>query len=112
MKIFDNFKENLELMRENSKMRISKKEIEEAFSDLQQKYINLLEWKSNQFDLYLTYQEQCESLVKDKKDLKRQLAEGNEEILSLTDKNHELCLQIEKLEKKIKKLNQKSEKSA
>ena len=85
MKILDIFKENMGLVKENSKMRISKKQIEYALSDIQQKYINLLEWKSNQFDLYLTYQEQCENLIKDKRDLKKQLAETNEICNSVTD---------------------------
>lgn len=104
MKILDIFKENMGLVKENSKMRISKKQIEYALSDIQQKYINLLEWKSNQFDLYLKYQEQCEELIKDKKDLKKQLAETNEICNSVTDNNEILKKQIDKLERKIKRM--------
>lgn len=103
MKILNYFKENIELLKENTRMRRGKKEVEIAYSDIQQKYINLLEWKSEQYDLYLKYQEQCEELIKDKRDLKKQFAEANEMINSLTNIKTELENQIEKLEKKVKK---------
>ena len=98
MKILNYFKENIELLKENARMRRSKKEVEIAYSDIQQRYINLLEWKSEQHDLYLKYQQQCEELIKDKKDLKKQLAEEYEKNNSL--KNAQIELENKKFKTK------------
>lgn len=98
------FKSDKDLLNENSKMRRSKKQVESDYTELKDKYIELLEWKSEQFDLYINYQNQCETLMIEKRDLKKQLAEMNEKCHSLTESNEELTKQIEKMERKIKRM--------
>lgn len=103
------FKFDKDLLHENSKMRRSKKQIESDYTELKDKYIELLEWKSEQFDLYINYQNQCEILMIEKKDLKKQVAEMNENCNSLEICKIDLEKQIEKLNRKIKRLEKKGE---
>ena len=86
MKLFDWFNNKNSLINENSKIKKGKKEIEQKYNNLlecleevNKKYVNLLEQKSEQFDLYVKYQKLCEEFSKDKKDLKKQLAETQKE---------------------------------
>lgn len=74
MILIDLFKDKNKLSYENMKMRKCKFEIEQEknllqndLRELQSKYIELLESKSEQFDLYVKYQNQCEELIKEKK---------------------------------------------
>lgn len=103
------FKLDKDLLHENSRMRRSKKKIESDYTELKDKYIELLEWKSEQFDLYINYQNQCETLMIEKKDLKKQVAEMTENYNSLELCRNDLQKQIEKLNRKIKRLEKKSE---
>lgn len=119
MKIIDWFKDKKQLIDENSKIKKGKESVENKFNlmledldDIQKKYINILEQKSEQFDLYIKYQNQCDELTKEKRELKKQLAETNEICNSLTDSNDNLTKQVEKLERKIKRLENKNGKTA
>lgn len=114
MKLIDNFKENRELIKENSKIRKGKHNIEQKYNQaledmdtIKKKYIDLLENKSEQFDLYISYQKQCDELAKEKRELKKQLAEANEMCNSLTDINDELSKDNDKLKRKIERLEKK-----
>lgn len=119
MKFIDWFKAKNKLINENSKMRHSKKNLEEKYNNLLEekneisnKYLALLEQKSERFDLYIQYQEQCVVLNNDKKELKKQLAESNEKYNVATHEKSNMQDEISKLEKKIKRLEKKNEKSA
>ena len=97
MKLIDWFKSKNKLIVENNIIKKSKKNVEEKYSllfekysEISNKYINLLEEKSQQFDLYIKYQKLCEELSKDKKELKKQLAETQEECNSLITIKDEL----------------------
>ena len=118
MKMFDYLKDKKQLIDENSKIKKGKESIEnkinlilEDLDDIQKKYINILEQKSEQFDLYIKYQNQCDELTKEKRELKKQLAETNEICNSLTESNESLIKQIEKLERKIKRMEKQNDKS-
>lgn len=111
MRLVDVFKEKWQIADENMKMRKGKFEVEQKLIDkdkeleeLNKKYINLLEEKSEQFDLYVKYQEQCVSYANDKRELKKQLAESNEKCTMLSLQNEELIKKIDKLERKTKTL--------
>lgn len=122
MRIVDVFKEKWQIVDENMKMRKGKFETEQKLIDkgreleeINKKYINLLEEKSEQFDLYVKYQEQCVSYANEKRELKKQLAESNEKCTMLSLQNEELIKKIDKLERKtktainqLKKQNEKS----
>ncbi len=115
----DWFKEKEQLISENTKIRKSKKNIEEKYNklleekdELNSKYIYLLEQKSEQFDLYVKYQNQCVDLATEKRELKKQLADSNISCNSLLKDNQEYELTIEKLERKIKRMEKKNEQSA
>lgn len=117
MRIFSLIKEKGQLIDENMKIRKGKYDVEQKYNqlledidDIQKKYTCLLEQKSEQFDLYIKYQQQCEELSKGKKELKKQLAETNEMCNSLTDVNHEMTIKIEELERKLKRLENQNEK--
>lgn len=99
----DWFKEKINLASQNNKIRRNKKQLEKKYilvidemSELNSKYIALLEEKSQKFDLYINYKTQCEELVKEKRELKRQNALLAETINSQEE-------EILKLSKKIKK---------
>lgn len=111
MRLIDWFKEKKQLIDENYKIKKGKKTIEEKYNqilddldEIQKKYINILEEKSEKFDLYINYQTQCEELTKDKKELKKQLADSTTIINSLKTDNEEIQKKYEKIENKIKKL--------
>ena len=119
MKLIDWFKNKKQLIDENSKIRKGKENVEcklrkllEQLDEMQKKYINILEEKSGQFDLYIKYQNQCENLIKEKKELKKQFAEKNEKYNLLNESNDLLTKQNEKLSRKIKRMENKNEKSA
>ena len=78
-----------QVKKEKEKICNSKKIIEdcyeklkESFDEIQKKYIELLEEKSEKFDLYLSYKEQCKNLTDEKKKLKKEVA-------LLKEKRHE-----------------------
>lgn len=105
------------LIDENAKIRKGKREVEDKYNQMlediemiQKKYTSLLEEKSEHFDLYIKYQQQCEELAKEKRNLKKQLAETNEMCNSLTEINEEMSDTIEKLNHKIERLEKKNEK--
>ncbi len=111
MRIVDVFKEKWQIVDENMKMRKGKFETEQKLIDkgreleeINKKYINLLEEKSEQFDLYVKYQEQCVSYANEKRELKKQLAESNEKCTMLSLQSEELIKKIDKLERKTKTL--------
>lgn len=117
--ILDWFKEKEQLIDENMKIRKGKFDIEQRYNTMlndmeiiQQKYIDLLEKKSEQFNLYIKYQNQCDDLAKEKRELKKHLAETNELCNSLTDSNNNLTKQVERLERKIKRLENENGKTA
>ena len=121
MKFIDWFKNKKQLIDENAKIKKGKENIESKFNqmledldEIKSKYINLLEQKSEKFDLYIKYLNQCDDLTKEKRELKRQLAESTEMYITLSKTNEELNKQNEKLERKIKKIEKssKNEKSA
>lgn len=103
MSILNLFRDNEKLENENTKMRFGKKQVERRYNELNEKYVELLEWKSEQFDLYLDYQKRCEELTKEKRDLKRQLADTTEELKVQTD-------HVSILEGKLNKTKQKATK--
>ena len=118
MKLFDWFNNKNSLINENSKIKKGKKEIEQKYNNLlecleevNKKYVNLLEQKSEQFDLYVKYQKLCEEFSKDKKDLKKQLAETQEEWTSLNTKNEELNKRNMRFERKIKRMEKQTNES-
>ena len=99
------FKEKFDLVNQNRIMRTSKKQLEKKYTkvideinELNSKYISLLEEKSEKFDLYLYYKSQCEELVKERRELKRQNA-----LLTETVNSQEQ--EILKLSKKTKSKN-------
>ncbi len=119
MKFIDWFKDKAKLINENDKMRKGKNAVElkyqtlqSDYTDISKKYVAFLEQKSEKFDLYIKYQEQCEKLAEERRELKKQLAEANEKYTTLGDTNVELSRKIEKLERKIKRLEKKNEPSA
>lgn len=90
----DWFKDKLNLANQNGRIRKSKRKIEknykdlvEEMSELNSKYTNLLEQKSEQFDLYLHYKKQCEELTKEKREMKKEIALLNEKVKILENKN-------------------------
>ena len=112
----EKFKDEEEL--EVEKIKKGKMQIEEKYhllledmDSLSSKYISLLEQKSERFDLYVDYQNQCADLLKEKKELKKQLAESTETCRTLTECNEELLKQVEKLERKIKRMEKQNAKS-
>lgn len=116
MRIFDWFKEKQTLIEENMEIRKGKFVVEQKLSEIvsrneetTNKYIDLLEQKCEGFDLYVKYQNQCLELSNEKRELKKQLAETNEICNSLTDSNYTLTKKVEKLERKIKRLENKHE---
>ena len=118
MKLFDYLKDKQQLVDENLKLRRAKHQVEQDIDSLNKdvleisnKYISLLEQKSDQFDLYVKYQKQCEDLSKEKKEIKKQLAESEEICNSLISKNEDLTKTINKLERKLKKIEKQNEKS-
>jgi len=111
MRTIDWFKSRSTLINENMKISKGKfkaenklKEVTDKLANISIKYVDLLEQKSEQFNLYIKYQNQCVELATEKKELKKQLAISNETCDELTKK-------IEKLERKIKRLEKQSEKS-
>lgn len=119
MRFIDWFKDKAKLINENDKMRKGKNAIElkmttlqSDYTDMSKKYVAYLEQKSEKFDLYIKYQEQCEKLAEERRELRKQLAEANEKCTSLGDTNIEFAKKIEKLERKIKRLEKKNEQSA
>lgn len=89
----DWFKDKLNLANQNGRIRKSKRKIEknykdlvEEMSELNSKYTNLLEQKSEQFDLYLHYKKQCEELTKEKREMKKEIALLNERIRDCEEK--------------------------
>ena len=119
MRFIDWFKDKTKLISENEKIRKEKnavelkyKTLQSDYTDISKKYVGFLEQKAEKFDLYIKYQEQCEKLTEEKKEFKRQLAETNEKCTLLGETNVELTKEIEKLERKVKRLEKKNEKSA
>lgn len=109
-KFKDLFSEKNKLINENMKIRKGKFEVEQKFNDilldldlLKDKYIDLLEKKSAQFDLYIKYQNQCLELSNEKRDLRKKCAELKEEILIKNE-------QIKFLQSEVEKNSQKSSK--
>lgn len=118
MKLFDYFKNQEDVIKEKNIICRNKKKTEKKFNqmledlnDITTKYTELLEQKSEQFDLYIKYQKQCEDLAKEKRSLKKQLAETNEMCNSLTEINEDITKNIEKLKSKIKRLEKKDGKN-
>jgi hypothetical protein len=78
-------RDRISLVKENQKIRIAKKNIEEEFEeykesvdDLKSKYIALLEEKCNGFDKYLHYEEEAKKYADKVRELKKELAEAKE----------------------------------
>ena len=116
MIIFDLFKDKIKLATENMNMRKSKFEVEqernklnEELAEIQTKYIELLEAKSNQFDLYVKYQNQCVELANEKRELKKQCAETKEALTSSEERNISYEKEVQRLKRKIKRLENELE---
>ena len=78
--------DRINLVKENEKMRKSKKRLEEEFEEykdsvdeLKDKYIALLEEKANGFDKYIHYEQECVELANKNRELKKELALANED---------------------------------
>ncbi len=124
MKILNFFKNDGELLDEISKLQNEKEkickakeqvenktsELTQELEDLQQKYISLLEEKSEKFDLYLQYQIQCKELADDKRELKKQNALLNEQLRETQQTVDSVLNDNEKLQKRLKKMEAKNEK--
>lgn len=87
------FKEKNKVISQNMKLRKSKLDLEVKYNELLEnsnkvkgKYMAILEQKSDKYDMYLKYLDKCTSLTEEKKELKKQIAQLNEEILTLTKK--------------------------
>lgn len=118
MRILEYFKDQEDIINEKNAICKNKKKTEKKFNqmledlnDITTKYTELLEQKSEQFDLYVKYQKQCEDLAKEKRSLKKQLAETNEKCNSLTDINAELAEKLKRLNSKITRLGKKDGKN-
>ena len=77
----------IELIKENETIRRKKKDLEKEFDDykeevdtLKDKYITLLEEKAKGFDLYIHYEEEAKKQADKVRELKKELAEANEQI--------------------------------
>lgn len=113
MRFINWFKEKNTLIDENMEIRKGKHKVEqklnemlETVDEIQNKYIAILEQKSEQFDLYVKYQEQCLELAKDRRELKRDLALSREEVTRLSKIIEEQEKNNKKLERKVKKLSE------
>ena len=113
MKFINWFKEKRTLIDENMKIRKGKYDIEQKFNAMledihiiENKYTEILEQKSTQFDLYVKYQNQCVELARERRELKKDLALAQEEITRLTNENEKLTKENKKLERKNKKLSE------
>lgn len=83
MKWWNNWKENGRIVKENLRMRRSKKALEESYRTLSMKYLELLETKAERFDRYLEYYDLCKELMNERRTLKRHLAKKEEIINEL-----------------------------
>lgn len=113
MRFINWFKEKNTLIDENMKIRKSKHEVEQKINEMledlhtiEKKYVSVLEQKSEGFDLYVKYQNQCIELARERRELKRDLALAQEEIARLTNENEKLEKENKKLERKNKKLSE------
>ena len=98
--------ENMEIRKGKHKVEQKLNEMLETVDEIQSKYIAILEQKSEQFDLYVKYQEQCLELAKDRRELKRDLALSREEVTRLSNIIEEQEKNNKKLERKVKKLSE------
>ena len=80
------------------------KEIAEHDRETQEKYVQLLEEKSEKFDLYLDYQNKAKELSDEVRRLKRELATALENEKKAEETSETFRADNEKLQKKITKL--------
>lgn len=80
------------------------KEIAEHDRETQEKYVQLLEEKSEKFDLYLDYQNKAKELSDEVRRLKRELATALENEKKAEETSEAFRRDNEKLQKKITKL--------
>jgi len=80
------------------------KEIAEHDRETQEKYVQLLEEKSEKFDLYLDYQNKAKDLSDEVRRLKRELATALENEKKAEETSEAFRRDNEKLQKKITKL--------
>lgn len=102
------------IVRENEKIRLSKKNLEYEFQEykdntqeLKDKYIALLEEKSKGFDMYIHYEEECIKLADERRELKKEKASLEEKLNSKDEVISQQEKTIARLEKKITKPNEK-----
>ena len=107
------FKDKNTLIDENMKIRKGKHEVEQKLNEMledihtiEKKYVDILEQKSTQFDLYVKYQNQCVELARERRELKKDLALAQEEITRLSSEITKLEKENKRLEKKNKKLSE------
>lgn len=107
------FKDKKTLIDENMKIRKGKYDIEQKFNEMledlhtiENKYVSVLEQKSEGFDLYVKYQNQCVELARERRELKKDLALTQEEITRLSNEITKLGKENKKLERKNKKLSE------
>ncbi len=79
--------DKMEVIKENTKMRASKKNLEKQLkqeilnnAELKDKYIALLEEKGEAFDKYVHYEQEAIRLADEKRELKKELALAKEEL--------------------------------
>lgn len=107
------FKDKKTLIDENMKIRKGKYDVEQKYNEMledldiiEKKYIDILEQKSERFDLYIKYENQCVELARERRELKKDLALAQEEITRLSNEITKLEKENKKLERKNKKLSE------
>lgn len=107
MKIIDWFKDKKKLIDENSTIRKAKNTVENKMlalktdlNDISAKYTKLLEEKSEKFDLYVKYQNECVEFSNKIREQKKEIATLKEQLKLNTEKR-----KVPKPRKSIKKDN-------
>lgn len=75
--------------------------------ELKNKYVELLEQEESSFKLVKHYQERCQVLSDEKRELKKELALANETINELNELLLKTDKQVKKLKKKIEEKEEK-----
>lgn len=92
MNLINYLKEKNDLIEENAAIRKAKKQVEhknnvfnEKILEISEKYIRLLEQKSEQFDLYIKYRDESVKLADKNREQKKEIALLKEEIKRLKE---------------------------
>ncbi len=96
-------KENDTIQEEKNQAELKIQSLKSQIVEIQSRYLKILELKSEQFDLYLKYQTQCEEMQKEKREFKKEIAQLKEQLTEMENKNNELEKENKKIERKLKK---------